>query len=374
MKTFVSSLVLWVAICGLPLFFLFCFSFALLSFPIRRKERAQLFLDLMGRGLRNGVSPERTIASLARTGATSLGLRFYWFAERVEKGASLMEALERSSFFLPKKVRGLLKAGAELGDFTKVLPAAKSILDPRGSGQSATNYFILIAFALSPVVPCLLLTLNIFVFPKLKLLFEDMGVLQLPVITEFVFAHTGWIVSIGLSVSILAYLLTFVFVIASPFLEFRIVDAFCYRLPWIRKRIMRDFTQLLALLLDHGMTESRSVQLAATATGNLSFIERSGRIQRELTAGIALPQALQSLDRTGELKWRITNAGRGSISFFTALNGWIETLEAKAFQEEHAAAHLITTLMLLLVGTTVGLVGIGIFMGFIAILEEGLLW
>ena len=52
-------------------------TFWLMSLPLRRRERARLFLDLLEMGLADGHSPERAIIQAAESKDTSLGARFH---------------------------------------------------------------------------------------------------------------------------------------------------------------------------------------------------------------------------------------------------------------------------------------------------------
>ena len=83
---------------------------------------------------------------------------------------------------------------------------------------------------------------------------------------------------------------------------------------------------------------------------------------------------MQRLDATGEFQWRLQNAARGGSGFTAALSGWIESLDAKAFQQEQIASTCFTTGLILLNALGVGLVTIGVFQSLIAIINEGVLW
>jgi hypothetical protein len=64
--------------------------------------------------------------------------------------------------------------------------------------------------------------------------------------------------------------------------------------------------------------------------------------------------------------------GRGG--FLSALAGWQEALDARAFAEEQTAAQLATTGLVLLNGLLVALLAVGVFGLLINILWAGILW
>ena len=71
--------------------------------------------------------------------------------------------------------------------------------------------------------------------------------------------------------------------------------------------------------------------------------------------------AVRAFDDSGEFQWRLTNATHAHGGFLDALRGWHEALDAKAFQQEEAAAHLITTGVVILNGAFVALIAIAMF-------------
>jgi type II secretory pathway component PulF len=155
---------------------------------------------------------------------------------------------------------------------------------------------------------------------------------------------------------------------------FPICDWAAFQLPWRRKRMQRDFAAMLGILLDADVPEERAVALAAAAAGNTIVTRRAARALADLRAGQKLPEALRRLDDTGEFRWRLANASRSPGGFRAALSGWLEALDARAFQQQQTAAHIITTAIVLANGTLVGALVIGTFLALIAIVNTGVLW
>jgi type II secretory pathway component PulF len=146
-------------------------------------------------------------------------------------------------------------------------------------------------------------------------------------------------------------------------------DRVLFALPWRRRRLQRDFCATLSLLLDSGTPEGVAVALAAEATASHVFIGRARRALADLAAGKPLQEALRRFDKAGEFNWRLANAAAHPEGFLAALSGWMEALEAKAFQQEQTASQLITTGLVLCNGVVVGLMAAGIFTVLIS-LEE----
>src|ERR1035438_6124926 len=66
----------------------------LLTLPLRRNERARLFLDLLELGLREGRTPEAAVAGAAASRDRSLGVRFHLLAGHPEGGVDRRRAVE----------------------------------------------------------------------------------------------------------------------------------------------------------------------------------------------------------------------------------------------------------------------------------------
>ena len=138
--------------------------------------------------------------------------------------------------------------------------------------------------------------------------------------------------------------------------------------------MQRDFSTMLAILLDSGVAEPDAVTLAADCAANGVFRQRAASAVEALKQGLKLTQAVQRMDDSGEFGWRLTNAFHGGAGFLQALAGWHESLDAKAFQQEQAAAHVITTALVLWSGLFVGAVVISVFMFLVSIINAGVLW
>ena len=148
-----------------------------------------------------------------------------------------------------------------------------------------------------------------------------------------------------------------------------VTDRFAFQLPWRRRRMQRDFSVMLALLLDVEVPEDKAVRLAAESTANRVFLMRAERVVADLRQGVKLTEAVRWLDDAGEFRWRLRNAAQAGRGFVAALDGWHETLEAKAFQQEQIASQTITTGFVFLNGLMVSLIAVALFQLLIAVIE-----
>src|SRR6267378_45761 len=144
----IAALLLWFVVYSLVGFLPVCaviyVIYFLLTLPMRRNERARLFVDLLERGLRDGRTAERAIAEAAASRDRVLGNRFRLLAAYLEDGMRLSEALDHVPRLLPPQLRATLKVGERIGDLTKVLSACRRWLqDSVSHVRAAHNYLLL---------------------------------------------------------------------------------------------------------------------------------------------------------------------------------------------------------------------------------------
>ena len=182
---------------------------------------------------------------------------------------------------------------------------------------------------------------------------------------------TNWIAATQILLSLLVCLAVAAY-IGGPKLRLWIATVFptlcdrlMYLVPWRRKRLRRDFAAMLAMLLDAGVPEATSVQLAAAATANHVFLRQAAEAARDLQSGGALPAALRRFDSGAEFDWRLATA---------ALAGWMESLDARAFQQEQTFSQIVSTGLVLANGLVVALVVLGVFNILISITDKVALW
>jgi len=361
---------IWMAVCG---GFLFLIHF-LLTLPMRRAERARLFLDLLQSAIHEGRPLEETLISVSQSRDLSLGVHFHLLAAWLEQNLRLGDALAKVPRFLPPQITAMLNAGQKIGDLRKVLPACRQLLqDAVSQTRGAINYLVILTFGITPMGVFVFGALEVMVVPKFRAISAETGGNVAGI--DFLFNHAALLLTLQISLLLLLWLAAFLYM-GGPRAAFwfPILDRLNFHLPWRRKRLQRDFSTLLAILLDSGVPEAEAVALAADGTANTVFRRRAARAVESLRQGVKLTQAVQALDDSGEFAWRLANAVHGHTGFLQALAGWHESLDAKAFQQEQAAAHGITSALVLWSGLFVGAVAISAFMFLTSLTNSAVLW
>ena len=353
-----------------------------ITLPMRRNERSRIFLDLLALGLKDGQTPESAIRGAATSNDVALGARFHLLAAHLDEGQRLSAALDAVPRFLPPQIVAMLKTGERIGSVQKVLPACRRLLnDGVSQVRGALNYILILTFVVSPAAIFIPLMIRVMIIPKFKEVFYGMlGGMKFPPLTEFIFNSGHWLIIAQVLVVIGTWFLLFAYVGGprvyawSRVLLGSLPDWIHFHLPWRRKRLQRDFSAMLAVLLDAHVPETEAVEMAAQSTANSIVQRRAIEVRARLASGVKLPEALRALDNEGELQWRLSNALHRGGGFLGALNGWHDALDSKAFQQEQTAAQITTTGFLLFNGLIVACIVIGLFMPLIALINGMASW
>ena len=350
----------------------------LLSLPMNRRDRALFFLDLLETVLQRGQPVEQAIVSAAENHDRAIGVGYFMVAAHIEGGAKLGEALEKVPAFLPPQVNAMLRTGEKLGDLKKVLPACREVLRVAPDTVRTTmHYMVAILLLFAPIACWLIILLSVFIIPQFKALAAGMNFQVWP-LTMFVFEHTSWLVEFEMAIFALLMFVAVIYIGGPGFVrwfQFRsvpVVDWVAWHIPWKRKKLLRAFSAMLAVLLDGGVPEAVAVRLAGDCTANEICRHRAHRVIAALEKGVKLDEAVRAFDDSGEFHWRLTNATHAHGGFLNALRGWHEALDAKAFQQEETATHILTSGLVVMNGLVVALIATAMF-GMLVMILKGML-
>ncbi len=382
----VLCFVVYVLLCLLPTVGALYLIYYCLTLPMRRNERVRVFLDFLERGMKEGRTPEDTLTEVMTSQDPWLGRkRLHLLGAHLQQGYRLSQALEEVPRVVPPQVRAMIKTGERIGDVAKVLPACRLVLrDSVSHVRGALNYLLVLAFVATPFMIAVPIALKVKVLPAFRQVFAGMYEgMQLPAFTRFVLDQNTVFISAQVTLFLLVWIATILYLGGPVFRDWletvllgstHWLDWLAYRMPWRRKRLHRDFSGMLATLLEAGVPEAEAVRLAGDSTANHVMQRHAKAIGARLQGGVRLPDALLVLKDAGELRWRIANALHAGGGFSRALAGWQEALDAKAFQLEQTAAQVLTTLLVLVNGGVVACVVIAMFIPLIELINKVMLW
>ncbi len=393
------------------------------------RERTRLFLEMLVLAEKSGQSIEQTITEFSKRGNQSFGGQYDQVARHIESGLTLPEALDKESGCLPAQTVATLKVGHESGRMSTTLPVAKEGLrEKERSVRAIGEQYLVVVVGVATMIMWMLMT---FVVPKFKAIFADMlGEGEaLPAFTMWVISISEatkyfalpslvvvgflicaslirrisgpqlkdqMVVSVRCWVLVLSagFLLSLLLRDWAPIIYFGGIstglavgsciglcvlfycdqmgwfDWFRYLVPWHRKRLQRDFSHILALLLDSGIPEAKALELAAASTANGVIKQRALKAIVAVRSGVGMAKAVQLMDDSKEFQWRLTNALQTEFNFVDALKGWHESLSARADRQQQTYVSLMETSMLFAFGLIVGSIMIGMFLPLIQLIER----
>jgi len=353
-------------------------AYVILTVPLRRCERARLFIRMLETALARGEPPARAVEVLSRSREGGAKWDCRSLLRRMERGQSLSEALRRSSEFIPSRLIETIAVGERTGRLDKVLPVCRQAMEgARSRTRAAVSYMILFLGGGSLTVTGVTGILGVFIVPKYQAMLKDLvGDEPLPAAFDVLAGPwIGWLmgaISIGLLLWLIGYSrglgLTRVLHLHG------LVDVLDSCLPWRRARRLCDFSSMLSILLDAGVPEDEALSLAAQSTASWTMRVRTAQALRELERGVPLPEAVGRIDSRGELRWRLANGAHGPDGFRKALAGWHAALAARADQLEQAGAHLLSTGILLLNAAVVGVICVSVFQILIGFIDRMAPW
>lgn len=391
-RTSLPGPLLYLGVCFLPLCAVSYAFYRVFTIPLRRASATRFLLDVIGAALKQGADLAGAIRACEGSKCDIRPSFLGSVASRLESGEPITEALRARGSPVPDRITEMLRAGEKSGDLGAVLPACRRALDDTVSNAHSGHSYLALLPALLYLPVAVFVPFILAGLPGLQPAFGgDLRRGYLGRLGEVaadcgadVEATIAWSRSATFAWALVAavfwglVLLVWVGKCRRRPVSLlglgRVAGRLQWRLPWSRRRMQRDFSAVLAILLDTGMREQEAIALASRCTGNLIFEQRAAGSARRLERGEPLAEALGSLDASGELEWRLTNAARSKAGFGAALAGWHDALEAKAFQQEQAASHLLTTGFVLLNGALICSIAFGVFGIMIRILEEALLW
>ena len=359
-------------ISGFVLFFI-CFvawTYRWFFLPVKRREQARFFLELLSLAEESGHSIEQTIIEFSKSGERPLGEQFDRVARHIESGLNLPEALAKVPGYLPAQVVATLKVGHETGGMNMTLPVAQENLREKNQNARGEWVYLVAVMSIAVMIVGILMT---YVIPKFKMIYADMlepGEVM-PEFTLLVLKISDAIKNNAAALFILLFLLLGVWFYCK---KKGWLDTFWLLIPWRRKRLQRDYSRVLALLLDSGVPEEKAIELAAQSTSNRTIKKRARKVIAGLQSGLGLTEAIKLMDDSREFQWRLTNALQTEGNFVDALSGWHQSLSARADRQHQTFSTLMETTAVLLLGMVVGSIMVGMFLPLIRLMDKLVAW
>jgi type II secretory pathway component PulF len=272
--------------------------------------------------VRAGVPLERGLLSAARDLRGRLGRITTALAGRLDRGESLVEALESEKQVLPPLYRAVVEAGARSGQLPTALEGLARYVRGYSEARATIGLALWYPLVVLSLAYALFVGLVLLIVPRFLDAFDSLG-LASP-------APLRWLRMVGqntdywwLAGPIALAVLAIAWSRSGVAARFQSVSWSWLKLfPWMRS-ILRNyeganFCELLALLLENEVTYPLALKLASESTGNPRLVRGARSLAEAISRGQTVPQALETVDRKAflpMLRWVLaTGQEQGSLS------------------------------------------------------------
>jgi len=344
---------------------------ALLRRPLRERHEAEVILDLIDRAEREGRAVERDFVELAQQNDRALGSQFQILASWMGQGLPLAEALRRTPEALPEPIRLMLIHGLENNLLAQVLPACRLRLEEADSRWRTTMTVITgSGFGAALFSLPLMLYACLHVLPRIKEIAIDMWSDEIEAAQPIVAAlDHDWALWCFSALYLLMLVNAGVFSGLSPArgmfpfsgLVRKALAGIRNRIPWIRLRLERDLSALMAAFLDAGLPAEQALVQAGEAVGDPALRRQALAAAARVREGRPLEEALACIRDDRQFRWHLRNAAHSRSGFAHALAVWHDALSARALFREQATSQITTAVLVMLTGALIATVSSSIF-------------
>ena len=329
------------------------------------EDRRIAVVDAMADVVRSGLPLAAGLRALGSELPSRRGRRaLVTISDRLERGASLDDAVAEQLDVVPSHLRVLLRAGLNTGRLGELLEHylhyARTSLDTRRRSILALFYpFLLILVAVMVAG-----TMIAFVVPPFETIFEDYDI-ELPDLTLAVLwlskAIGGWRLAI---LPILLLTIVFAWILAGR-VAGPLQRQWLYHVPalgrMIRLSAISRFCHLLAIGLNHRLPLTEALLLAGKGTDDAYIGRAARRMSDELSHGHSLRQAASKHRMTPEIAHVFEWEGHDD-SFCDVLRATGDICAAQARVQSGLIRILIEPFAIFGVAVGVGVVVIALFL------------
>lgn len=334
---------------------------------LREKDRTLLTRQLSVL-LLSGMTVEQALTAAAGDGENA-ALRSLLLGVRsgVMEGATLAEAMRTAPRAFPKLYRSIVAAGESSGRIGTVLDQLATHLERSYRLKTLIRSAMIYPVILGITAILMVSALMVWVVPKLVEQFVLLGATELPPLTRFVIALSGFFRDWGLVVLAVAAGGAFILNRALKMESFRRRwDKMVLRLPYLgelnRKIAAARFARIHATLAASGATIIESLGGARNAMDNLVFRDAAGQIMESVQRGGSLSAAMKATGVFPPLMTHMVASGEAARNVPAMMNRAADFLESEFETSTNVALGLMEPLIIILLGGIVGTIVLSIML------------
>ncbi len=293
----------------------------------------------------------------------------------VEQGSALSEALAKHPRVFDKLYVNMIKAGESGGVLDTIL---ERLADYREKAQRLQQKIIgaLIYPAAVVTIACTILSfIMIFIIPKFKAMFDEMGIRSMPLPTEVLMSiatamMTYWYAVIALPIlTVLVYKM----IVRTPRGRL-IADAVKLKLPIFgritSKSSVSRFCRTLGTLVSSGVPILEALAIIQNATGNQVVANAIGTVHASIREGDTIAEPLKHSGVFDDLVVNMIQVGEETGELDKMLLRVADTYENQVDLMVGAMMSLLEPLLIVFMGLAVGFIVIALFMPLLTMMSE----
>lgn len=284
----------------------------------------------------------------------------------IEKGITFSQSLNKHPEIFPPIITALINAGEESGTLTTVCTEISTYLEDKIALQrdvkSATTYPLLVAgffvFAVSFIM--------LFLIPKFNEIFKQFHI-ETPLLTTIVIKTSTF------------FLKNFFFILISTFILFfsalkysrtqsgkLFFDKMKIKIPLIGKILhmtaLSYFSQTFSILINSGVSITRSLEIVSKVSGNRLIEESTGKIKNGVIAGGTLSAEMRKYEVFPPLVTRMIAVGEESGSLGDMFSRVYSFYRDEAASRVKVLTSILEPVLLIGLAFVVGIVVIAIYL------------
>ncbi len=327
--------------------------------------------------VRAGVPLEHGLLLAARDLRGRLGRVAGALGRRLSRGESLAQALESERGSVPPLYRAVVEAGARSGQLPIALEGMARFVRGYSEARAAIGLALWYPLLVLALAYALFIGLVALALPRFIATFELLGMTAS--------APLRWLNRLGESVvywwpvgPILFALLAIAWIHSGTAAQFQSRSwSWLHVFPWMKSILANyetaNFSELLALLLDHQVTLPSALVLAAESTGNARLTGGARQLAEAINRGEPVAPVLATLDpRTflPMLRWVLaTSQAQGSLA--GALHHLAGLYRKRAKYQAEKLAIFLPTILLIAIGASATLFyALALFLPLVNLLKQ----
>ena len=285
---------------------------------------------------------------------------------RLERGASLSEAMEAHPMCFGSVCQSMVAAGEVGGNLPQMLNSLAELTQKRLHIRNIVRGAMIYPSLLVSVAVVVLLALMMFVIPRFTLLFDSLG-MPLPPTTSVLIALSKmlrsywWLLATVVGAMLVAGAVYF----RTPGGK-RTIDTVVLRTPYIglivRSLITAQLTRMLGVMLTNHLPILESLKLTSGTATNVHYTELLTRTTEAVTRGDTISSVFGDTDLISPSVYEAIRSGENSGQVGPLLLNLSDFLDEENEVALKSLTSILEPVVLILMGLLIGLVAISMFL------------